>query len=99
MAIFLIYGLLLGTIGAALGTGAGLWITANINQIEQFLTRVTGHEVFDRAIYYFDSIPTVIQPEAVTLVNVGAVGIAVLFSILPALRAAMLHPVKALRYE
>ena len=33
------------------------------------------------------------------LVNVGAIAIAVLFSVLPALRAAMLHPVRALRYE
>ena len=35
----------------------------------------------------------------VLFVNLGAVGIAVLFSILPALRAALLHPVRALRYE
>ena len=35
----------------------------------------------------------------VALVNLGAVGIAVLFSVLPALRAALLHPVQALRYE
>jgi len=32
-------------------------------------------------------------------INIGAIGIAVLFSVLPALRAAMLHPVRALRYE
>ena len=36
---------------------------------------------------------------SVLLVNVGAVAIAVLFSVLPALRAALLHPVRALRYE
>jgi lipoprotein-releasing system ATP-binding protein len=35
----------------------------------------------------------------VVLVNVGAVAIAVLFSVLPALRAAMLPRVRALRYE
>ena len=40
-----------------------------------------------------------IQPMTVILVNVGAIGIAVLFSVMPALRAAMLHPVRALRYE
>ena len=45
------------------------------------------------------NIPTDIQPVSVLLVNVGAVAIAVLFSILPALRAALLHPVRALRYE
>ena len=36
---------------------------------------------------------------SVLLVNVGALAIAVFFSIMPALRAAMLHPVRALRYE
>ena len=39
------------------------------------------------------------QPLTVLFVNVGAVAIAVLFSVLPALRAALLHPVRALRYE
>jgi ABC-type antimicrobial peptide transport system permease subunit len=36
---------------------------------------------------------------AIAFVNLGSVGIAVLFSILPALRAAFLHPVRALRFE
>jgi lipoprotein-releasing system permease protein len=99
MAIFLGYGLLLGVVGAGLGTVLGLEITTHINQIEQFLTRLTGSEVFDRRVYYFNEIPTDIQPLSVLLVNLGAIGIAVLFSVLPALRAALLHPVRALRYE
>jgi lipoprotein-releasing system permease protein len=99
LGIFLGYGLLLGVVGAALGTGLGLSFTIYINQIEWFLSRVTGHEVFSREVYYFKEIPTNIQPLMVVLVNVGAVGIAVAFSILPALRAALLHPVRALRYE
>jgi lipoprotein-releasing system permease protein len=99
LAIFLGYGLLLGAVGAGLGTTLGLTITLNLNEIEQFVTRVTGQQVFDRSIYYFDRIPTFVQPTSVVLVNLGSVAIAVLFSILPALRAAMLHPVRALRYE
>ena len=35
----------------------------------------------------------------VVLVNLGAVAIAVVFSLLPAYRAARLHPVRALRFE
>jgi ABC-type lipoprotein release transport system permease subunit len=35
----------------------------------------------------------------VALVVGGSVAIAVLFSVLPALRAAVLHPVRALRFE
>lgn len=99
MSIFLGYGLLLGMVGAGLGTGLGLELTLNINEIEQLLGQLTGREIFDRTVYYFDRIPTHIQPWSVVLVNIGAVAIAVLFSILPSLRAAMLHPVRALRYE
>ena len=60
---------------------------------------VTGQEVFDPTIYYFQEIPTDVEPVAVVGVVCGAVLIAVLASVLPALRAARLHPVEALRYE
>jgi len=99
MSIFLGYGLLLGVVGAALGTGLGVWITVNINEIEQHLAHLTGHDIFPRDVYYFKEIPTDIQPWTVLLVNLGAIAIAVGASILPALRAALLHPVRALRYE
>jgi lipoprotein-releasing system permease protein len=99
MSIFLGYGLLLGVVGSGLGTALGLTITTYINEIEGFLTKVTGQELFDRKVYYFDKIPTDIQTWSVVWVNIGAVAIAVLSSALPALRAALLHPVRALRYE
>jgi lipoprotein-releasing system permease protein len=99
MKIFLTYGLLLGVVGAGLGTILGLTITWNINAIELFIAMITGSRVFDGGVYYFNEIPTDVQPFAVMVVNLGAVAIATVFSILPALRAAMLHPVQALRYE
>jgi lipoprotein-releasing system permease protein len=99
MKIFLGYGLLLGMVGAGCGTALGLAIAHNINGIESLLAKITGTEIFDRSIYYFDSIPVDIQSSSITAVNIGAIAIAVLFSILPALRAAVLHPVRALRFE
>jgi lipoprotein-releasing system permease protein len=99
MKIFLSYGFLLGVIGTLLGTGAGVWLTVKINVVEQWLSDLTGQQIFDRSVYYFNEIPTDIQLWSVLMVNVGAVTIATVFSVLPALRAAMLHPVRALRYE
>jgi len=98
MQIFLGYGLLLGLFGAGLGTVAGLLITYFINPIEHFLFKLTGVG-FDRGVYYFDEIPTQMEPTTILLVNLGAVTIAVAFSVWPAIRAAWMRPVQALRYE
>ena len=77
----------------------GLLFVANINEIADGLAWLTGQEVFDPSIYYFQQIPTIVEPFTVTWIVVGAMLIAVLASILPARRAARLHPVEALRYE
>ena len=99
MSIFLGYGLLLGLVGCILGTILGLWITENINEIEVFLTKMSGRALFPRDVYYFKEIPTNVEPMAIMFINLGAIGTAVLFSLLPAWRAARLHPVQALRFE
>jgi len=99
MSIFLTYGLLLGVVGSLCGTGLGLLLTDNLNEIEQFLARLTGQDIFPRDVYYFDKIPTHVDMLSIAWVNFGAIFIAVIFSIIPAMRAAMLHPVRALRYD
>ncbi len=99
MSIFLGYGLALGAVGTGVGIAIGLVFVARINQIADGIGWLTGRQVFDPTIYYFSKIPTVVDLPMVVLVGLGAVGIAVAASVLPALRAARMHPVEALRYE
>ncbi|HVV99732.1 MAG TPA: ABC transporter permease [Planctomycetaceae bacterium] len=99
LTIFMSYGLALGIVGSGVGVIMGLVFVWNINSIEAFITMLTGQKVFDERIYYFPTIPTHINPLMVFWVALGAMAIAVLASILPARRAARLHPVEALRYE
>jgi lipoprotein-releasing system permease protein len=99
MGIFLAYGLSLGLVGAGVGLVIGLLFVRYINEIADLIGWATGREVFDPSMYYFYEIPTIVNPWTVSWIAVGAVAIAVLASILPARRAAGLHPVEALRYE
>ena len=99
MSIFLSYGLLLGIVGSGAGLIGGLIFVDNINAIAGVIEKVTGQEVFDPTIYYFTEIPTIIYPFTMVWVMAGAVAIAAMASVLPALRAARMHPVQALRFE
>jgi lipoprotein-releasing system permease protein len=99
MGIFLAYGLLLGLVGSGAGLILGLTFVHYINLIADGLGWVMGRRLFNPEIYYLYRIPTIVFPETVAWIVAGALGIAILASVLPALRAARLHPVEALRYE
>jgi lipoprotein-releasing system permease protein len=99
LGIFVWYAIFLGIVGCAAGTGLGISITRNINEIETAITKLTGQQLFDRSVYYFDSIPTNIENITVVIVNIGAMLVAILSSLVPAVRAARLRPIQALRFE
>jgi lipoprotein-releasing system permease protein len=99
LGIFLAYGLSLGIVGSGVGMAIGLLFVRYINEIADGLGWLTGRPVFDPSIYYFYKIPAVVVPQTLAWIVIGALSIAVAASILPARRAARLHPVEALRYE
>jgi lipoprotein-releasing system permease protein len=97
--VFLGYGLFLGIVGAGAGLALGLALTWNLNRIRAAVEWWTGQRVFDPSIYYFFKIPTIVDPVTIAWIIAGAIAIAVAASVLPALRAARLRPVEALRHD
>ncbi|MFB3431471.1 MAG: ABC transporter permease [Phycisphaerales bacterium] len=97
--LFLRYGLIIGVLGAAIGGTLAYIIIRNINPIHEWLTHVTGRAIWDPAFYLFSRIPDEVEPGKAAIVLVSAVLCSVLGALIPAVRAANMDPVRALRFE
>jgi lipoprotein-releasing system permease protein len=98
LTLFLGSGLLIGVLGGLLGLGLGLWFTAHVNDVRVALESVGVH-VFPPDIYLFREIPTRVDVPSVAGIVLGAMAVAFLSGLPPALRAASMDPATALRHE
>ncbi len=99
MRIFLIAGTAIGVLGAAAGVVLGLLIVVNIGPIQDFISLVTGVNVFDPEVYYLYRLPARIDWGELVYVTVFAFAMSLLATLPPSWRASRLDPVEALRYE
>ena len=90
--IFMLQGLIIGSIGTAIGAIAGVTISWVMNRYQ--LLRVPGMG----EVYQISYVPFTLRPFELALVVVMAVLICFLATIYPSRQAAKLKPVEALRY-
>ncbi len=98
-SIWLTYGLLIGVVGSSLGMGLAYLIVTNINPIHEWMGRAIGLQIWDPKIYYFIKIPDQVNPTHASFVVIGGLLASVLGALWPAVRAANMDPVRALRFE
>ncbi|MBI5393866.1 MAG: ABC transporter permease [Verrucomicrobia bacterium] len=99
MGIFILQGFVVGVIGTLLGLASGILLVQFRNPVNRWLSSSLGVELFPREIYNFAEIPAQVNMPDVLWICGAALVICTLAGLGPAVRAARLDPVEALRYE
>jgi lipoprotein-releasing system permease protein len=97
--VFLAQGMIVGVLGNIAGVGLGMVLVRWRNEFKEFLAHVLHIEIFPPNIYQFSEIPAEVIPQDVAIICIAAFFICANASLIPAMIAASLDPIKALRYE
>ncbi|MCT4575610.1 MAG: lipoprotein-releasing ABC transporter permease subunit [Alphaproteobacteria bacterium] len=99
MKIFFLTGSAIGVSGTLIGLALGLFITDNISNIQQFLNKISGKDLFSAEVYYLSQLPAKVNYNEVIAVVIIALILSLLSTLYPAWKASKIDPVEALRYE
>ncbi len=97
--IFLLQGAIIGSLGTALGTAAGLLVIHYRDAIARILSRILGHEIFPAQLYHLTSIPARVFPADLVRIILSSLVICIFAALIPALYASAFSPAQSLRSD
>ncbi len=99
MGVFMVQGVLVGTLGIGLGVFFGVVLALNLTSIVQWIEKSFGVSFISPDVYYISELPSDLHWNDVTVITITAFVFCIIATLYPAWRAARTEPAAALRYE